>query len=80
LLLAARTYGTAASGELERRLNRDSVNRWLTEAAWKQMICQAEPTEARFGTATIHWTQLFLLPGARFKLGELSWQVSDILA
>jgi len=80
LLLAARTYGTAAGGELERRLNRDPVNRWLAEAAWKQMICQAEPTEARFGTATIHWTQLFLLPGARFKIGELSRQVSDILA
>lgn len=79
LLLAARTYRTAVDGELEQRLNRVGVNRWLAEAAWNQMIREAEPTEARLGTATIHLTQLFLLRGARFKLGELSRQVSDIV-
>lgn len=79
LLLAARTYRTAMDDELERRLNRDGVNRWLAEAAWKQMIRESEPTEARFGTATIHLSQLFLLRSARFKLGELFRQLSDIV-
>jgi hypothetical protein len=41
------------------------------------MLRDAEPTEARFGTAAIHLSQLFLLPGARFKLGELARQVSN---
>jgi hypothetical protein len=79
LLLAARTYGTAV-GDLERKLGADPVNRWLADAAWKQMMRPAEPTQAPLGTATIHWTQLFLLPGARFKLGELSRQLSDLVA
>lgn len=79
LLLVARTFGTAAGGHLERRLNREGVNRWLAEAAWRQMLREAEPTETRLGTATIHLTQLFLLRDARFKFGELSRQLSDIV-
>ena len=80
LLLADRTYGTAGGGTLERRLERDPVNRWLAKAAWNQMIRQVEPTQARLGTGTIHLTQLFLLPGARFKLGELSRQFSNLVS
>ena len=58
-------------------LNRKSVNRWLAEMAWKQMICEAEPTDSRFGTATIHLTQLFLLPTMRFRLREFARQIAD---
>jgi len=73
LLLATRIYGTPAVPGL----NRKSVHRWLTAAAWKQMLRKDEPTEVRFGTATIHCTQLFLLPGIRFHLRELWRQLAQ---
>ncbi len=80
LLLAARTYGTASGSALEARLKQDPLNGWLAEAAWKQMIRPNEPTEARFGTAMIHFTQLFLLPGTGFKLREAWRQMSEAAA
>lgn len=73
LLLAARTYGTASGSALEGRLQREPVNRWLANAAWRQMTRADEPTQGRFGTAMIHFSQLFLVPGVRFKLRE-SWR------
>jgi hypothetical protein len=72
LLLSARVYGT----KLERRLDREPVNRWLAESAFKQMLRDQEPTQSRFGTSTIHFTQLFLLPGILFHLRELARQVA----
>ena len=78
LLLAAATFGTAAGSDLERRLAGMPVNRWLANAAWTQLVRDSEPTEVRLGTATIHLTQLLLLPGLGFKLGELSRQYSDM--
>ena len=80
LLLAARTFQTTASGELERKLARTFVNCKLANAAWRQMHRVREPTETRFGTASIHITQLFLLPGSAFKLRELARQVSDVIS
>ena len=77
LLLAARTYGTASESALAARLRRDRANRWLADAAWKQMVRREEPTEARFGTAMIHLTQLFLLPGPGFKLRDAWRQVRE---
>jgi hypothetical protein len=44
------------------------------------MIRPNEPTEARFGTAMIHFTQLFLLPGTGFKLREAWRQMSEAAA
>lgn len=76
LLLAARVFGTAQGSELERRLGQDRVNRWLADAAWRQMTRREEPTQSRFGTATIHLSQLFLLPGMRFALRELARQIA----
>ena len=73
LLLANRVYGTAAVPGL----NRNRVHRWLAAAAWRQLQRENEPTDGRFGTATIHLTQLAMLPGVRFPLRELARQVAD---
>jgi hypothetical protein len=78
LLLAVATFGTAAASDLERRLSGKPINRWLANAAWGQLVRDSEPTKVRLGTATIHLTQLLLLPGLGFKLGELSRQWSDM--
>ena len=78
LLLAAATFDTDIGSDLERRLAGEPVNRWLANAAWSQLVRDSEPTEIRLGTASIHLTQLFLLPGLGFKLGELSRQLSDM--
>jgi hypothetical protein len=78
LLLSATTFGTAAGSELERRLKGELANRWLADAAWGQLIRDEEPTQFRFGTATSHLTQLFLLPGLGFRLRELWRQLSDM--
>lgn len=76
LLLAARVYGTAQGSELARRLRQERVNRWLADVAWRQLTQREEPTQSRFGTATIHLSQLFLLPGVRFSCRELSRQIA----
>ena len=78
LLLAAATFGTAAGSELERRLKAMPVHSLLADAAWRQLLREEEPTRVRLGTATIHLTQLLLLPGLGFKLRELSRQWSDM--
>jgi hypothetical protein len=78
LLLASATFGTAAGSDLERRLTAKPVNRWLANAAWRQLTRDSEPTQVRFGTATIHLIQLLLLPGPGFKLRELARQLRDL--
>ena len=78
LLLAAATFGTAADSGLERRLRQQPANRWLASAAWGQLVREEEPTRVRLGTATIHLSQLLLLPGPAFKLGELSRQLRGV--
>ena len=78
LLLAAMIFGTAAGTDLERKLQRDRANRWLADAAWRQLARDEEPTAVRFGTATIHLTQLFLHPGLVFRLREVARQLADM--
>ena len=73
LLLANRVYGTAAVPGL----NRKTVHRWLAAAAWRQMLREKEPTGVFFGTATIHLTQIFLVPGLRSPLRELARQIAN---
>jgi len=51
----------------------NSTEQSLARAALKTML-RGEPTDRPFGTATIHFTQFFLLPGLRFKLAEFARQ------
>ncbi len=79
LLLAHETFGTLGDSELAERLAASPKNRWLADAAAAQMEREREPTQVFLGTATIHLSQLLLLAGAGFKLGQLRRQVSDAI-
>jgi hypothetical protein len=79
LILADRLYGIAISSELRNRIGFDRANRWLARLAERQLGAFREPTEALFGTAAIHLSQTFLLPGWRFKLSEVKRQINDML-
>lgn len=79
LILADRLYGTAIDNQLRDRLGFDRTNRWLARLAERQLGTIGEPTEALLGTAPIHLSQLFLLPGWRFKGSEVARQLNDML-
>ncbi len=80
LLLANRIYGTEIGRGLQQSLLADAVNRWLAGAAERQLAKLSEPTEALLGTASIHLTQAFLLPGWRFKFSEAARQLRNAIA
>ena len=75
LLLADALYGTLDGNRaLRESLLADSRSRWLGHSALRQLAGAREPVEPtarRWGTARIHLTQLFLLPGLGFKASEL---------
>lgn len=79
LILADRLYGIAISRDLRDRMGFDRTNRWLARLAERQLNALREPTEVFFGTAAIHLSQPFLLPGWRFKLSEVTRQLNDML-
>lgn len=81
LLLADALYGTLESNPgLKKELESSRSNRLLFRAALAQLMGQSEPTERFLGTGTIHWTQLFLLPGFGFKVSEVARQVRRAFA
>jgi hypothetical protein len=77
LLLADHLFGTLEGRALRESLRHDRGVTRLTSAAVKQLTAGTEPTARRFGTWRIHWTQLLLKPGLRFKAGELARQVRE---
>lgn len=79
LILAGRLYGTTISPKLRDRFGSDRPNGWLVRLAKRQLDDVCEPTEILFGTAPIHLSQLFLLPGRHFKVSEVRRQLNDIL-
>ena len=82
LLLAGRLFGTAVAAELRDELERDSANRLLERLALAQLAGRSsieEPTERPFGTVTMHFGQLLLLPGWRFALSDLRRQFRDLV-
>jgi hypothetical protein len=79
LLLAHRLFQIALGKALEGQLSSAAANRLLTGIAERQLSTLREPTEALLGTATIHLSQLLLLPGWGFKLSETARQVRGIL-
>lgn len=82
LLIANRLFDTIRDTPLEERLSAQRANRWLAAAALRQLAGRAaagEPTERRFGTAEIRFIELFLLPGASFKIAELRRQTREVL-
>jgi len=79
LILANSLYGIALEPRLRDELLGDSRNRWLIGAALR-LLAAGEPTARPFGTALIHLTQLLLLPGVRFKAGEIRRQLVEVLS
>jgi hypothetical protein len=79
LLLAERIYAIGIGDGLRGRLCADPVNRWLVSVAEGQLKALREPTERFLGTTSIHLSQLFLLPGWRFKASESARQLKDIV-
>jgi hypothetical protein len=80
LLLAERIYAIGVGAGLRDRLRAEPVNRWLVSVAEEQLKTLREPTERFLGTASIHLSQLFLLPGWRFKASEAARQLKDVFA
>lgn len=83
LLLCERLFGTTLPPALAAELRADRTNRWLLRVALRKLAGRTLATElhhVRFGTATIHLMQLGLLPGLRFKLGELRRQLASVAA
>jgi hypothetical protein len=81
LLHADDLYGTLAATGLRPLLERERTSTWLAAAAMKQVAGRDDPRDPDtilFGTAWIHLSQLFLMPGLRFKLGELVRQLRGI--
>lgn len=78
MLVADELFGSLADNEpLRAELRSEAGARLLCRAALKQLAGSrepVEPTSVAFGTATIHWTQLFLLPGPGFKISEFARQ------
>ncbi len=80
LLLCGRLFGTALPPALLAELRADRTNRWLLAIALRKLAGRSLATElpeTRFGTASIHLMQLGLLPGLKFKLGEIGRQLVD---
>ena len=67
LLLAEQIFGIRIGDRLREHLSGDPVNRWLARLAEGQIAVIREPTERFLGTAAIHFSQPFLLPGLRFQ-------------
>jgi hypothetical protein len=84
LLLADMLYGSLNGAEaLKARLERDRRAQWLARIALRQVAGRAEPVEPTsrpLGTATIHYSQLLMLPGLGFKLSETMRQARAVFA
>jgi hypothetical protein len=73
LLLADALFGILQDNhDLAQQIASDGATRRLAGAALKLVSGEPrEPTERRFGTFTIHWTQFLLLPGLAYKSDQL---------
>ncbi len=79
LRLANQLFGIAVGPETKHS-SATPACRLLANASLGQLLAEREPTERFLGTATIHLSQLLLLPGARFALSEVARQVRAVLA
>jgi hypothetical protein len=80
LLLCRRLFATPVPADLVAELNADRTNRWLLAVALDLLAGRTLATElhhVRLGTLSIHLMQLGLMPGLKFKLGELGRQLVD---
>jgi hypothetical protein len=74
LLLANWLFGTPVPASV----TQDRSHWRLARIACDQLMAEREPTARPLGTATIHWSQLLLRPGARFAVEEGARQLGEI--
>lgn len=79
LLVAELIFGLSLSDRLRERLRADVANRWLAAIALRQLTAEREPLDRTLGTATIHLSQLVMVPGASNITAELARQVRSVL-
>lgn len=82
LLLLDTLFAAPLPPSLLADLKRSQTNRWLVAASLRSMTGRAvatELSELRLGTIWIHLTQFGLLPGFRYKIGELRRQAGPLL-
>lgn len=78
LLLAHGILGLQLAPAFKRMLEVDRLSRILSGVAMRMIREVHEPTERILGTLPIHLSQLWLLPGGRFMLGELARQLASL--
>lgn len=79
LLLADHLFNIGLPVPLVDRLHADHFNSRLVNIALRQLKSEREPLDRKFGTMSIHLSQLFLLPGAKNFLWELERQAGSVL-
>ncbi len=82
LLLAHLLFETPIGAALKQRLGDDRGTRWLVRIALSQMAGRAdlkETTDVRFGTLTIHLTQLLLARGWTATVKEASRKTGEVI-
>ena len=79
LLLANELGLLTLARDFRDRLTAAQPNRWLARTAERQLFAPTEPTERFLGTAPIHYSQLVLRPGWRFKASECARQQRHML-
>ena len=79
LLLANKHFGTPLTDHLANTLAADSIVGRLARLAEKELRNPREPSERLLGTAAIHLSQPFLMPGWRFSLSDVVRQSRDLL-
>jgi hypothetical protein len=81
LIVADRLFGTLANcHHLRNALLNDRATRRLANTALRLLTREpAEPTASLWGTASIHYCQILLLPGLRLKFFEVSAQARRLI-
>jgi hypothetical protein len=74
LVLANRLFATKLPTELEY----DGASRRMVALALKALSDAREPTERRLGTLAIHHSQMLMVPGSHYFLGELARKLGHL--
>jgi hypothetical protein len=75
LILARQLFDTPLDDGLLRSIESNAMHHRLAQLAFNQLLAP-EPLSSPLGTATIHASQLLLLPDLRFKLSEAHRQLA----
>ena len=78
MFLASHSFGISVGRETQ-WASQSLACRLLARTSYRQLLAEREPTERFLGTASIHLSQLLLMPGSAFAVSEFSRQSRSIL-